>query len=133
MVIKRVGVRPEDRVQPRGVHFPFMKRADGLPSGDGPPNIFVSNVKQILLTTFGERVMRPTFGCGLRGTLFEPIPTNFTEERIRDTISRAIALWEPRVSIEAMNIQIQETMVIVRLALLSPFGSGATEIQLQKV
>jgi DNA gyrase subunit B len=43
--------------KPRGVHFPFMKRSDGLPSADTPPDIFASNIKQILLTTFGERCL----------------------------------------------------------------------------
>jgi DNA gyrase subunit B len=44
-------------LKPRGVHFPFMKRSDGLPSADTPPDIFASNIKQILLTSFGERCL----------------------------------------------------------------------------
>ena len=32
------------------------------------------NFKNLLLTSPGERVMIPNFGCGLRRFLFEPIP-----------------------------------------------------------
>ncbi|MFM2052571.1 MAG: hypothetical protein RL456_608 [Pseudomonadota bacterium] len=50
----------------------------------------------ILDTEPGERVMRPDFGAGLRGVLFEPINTA-TLALVRHRVERALVLWEPRV------------------------------------
>lgn len=59
---------------------------------------------QIILTTEpGERVMLPDFGAGLKRFLFEPntVPTHRLMEQ---KISQALALWEPRVGVEAIDI-----------------------------
>lgn len=129
MAIKRVGLRPEDRIRPRGVHFPFMKRKDGLPSADIPPNIFSSNIKQILLTTFGERVMRPTFGSRLRAMMFSGLPSEFVESEVRDEVRRAITTWEPRVVITDITVVVVDTQIKVTVALFSPFGPAQTELE----
>jgi len=50
----------------------------------------------ILRTELGERVMRPTFGCGLRSFLAEP-NTVATRARIVRAVTTAITTWEPRV------------------------------------
>lgn len=128
MAIKRTGLRPEDKVRPRGVHFPFMKRSDGLPSADVPPQVFASSVKQILATTPGERVMRPTFGSSLRNSLFENVPSEALVMAVQNEVVRAVNLWEPRVGIANINVQIRDTTIIVVVTLLSPFGPAQTEL-----
>jgi phage baseplate assembly protein W len=48
----------------------------------------VANAKNLLLTEPGERVMLPTFGCGLKKALFEQLTTETLinlEARIRNT------------------------------------------------
>ncbi len=52
----------------------------------------------ILRTRPGERVERPTFGCGLTRLLFEP-NTVATLRLIQEEVSRALAAWEPRVTV----------------------------------
>lgn len=128
MAIKRVGLRPEDRVRPRGVHFPFMKRSDGLPSADIPPEIFISNIKQILLTVPGERVMRPTFGSALRASLFSNLPSTLLIESLKNEVRRAITAWEPRVGITDISVTNKDTLINIRISLFSPFGPAQTEV-----
>lgn len=48
----------------------------------------VANAKNLLLTEPGERVMLPTFGCGLKRALFQPLTKETTvalESRIRSS------------------------------------------------
>jgi phage baseplate assembly protein W len=53
-------------------------------------------IRIILDTEPGERVMRPDFGAGLRGLLFEPINTH-TMALARHRVEQALILWEPRI------------------------------------
>jgi phage baseplate assembly protein W len=105
-----------------------MKRKDGLPSADVPPEIFSSNVKQILMTTPGERVMRPTFGSYLRMSLFAPLPSDALLAGIQAEVIRAVTTWEPRVSIPDVRVQSNETQITIFLTLFSPFGPAQTEL-----
>jgi Bacteriophage baseplate protein W len=53
-------------------------------------------IRIILGTERGERVMRPDFGTGLRGLMFEPINTT-TIALARHRVEQALTLWEPRI------------------------------------
>lgn len=54
-------------------------------------------VRIILMTSKGERVMRPDFGCGLRDFAFGT--TDGTTMRLLESdIIQAITVWEPRVT-----------------------------------
>ncbi len=56
----------------RGWRFPLLPDASGaLAYSDGPQHIEHS-LKHILMTTFGERVMRPDFGCEAPDLVFAP-------------------------------------------------------------
>jgi uncharacterized protein len=51
----------------------------------------------IIHTSKGERVMRPSFGCGINEYLFDVInPT--TLSLLKTNITEAIRTWEPRVT-----------------------------------
>lgn len=54
-------------------------------------------LKNLLSTTFGERLFQPTIGGSLRSLLFEPIDAITTME-IRDRVLQTITVYEPRVS-----------------------------------
>jgi phage baseplate assembly protein W len=70
------------------------------PSGDIATAIYEDDVQQairiILGTEPGERVMRPDFGTGLRGLMFEPINTT-TIALAQHRVQQALVLWEPRI------------------------------------
>jgi len=63
-----------------------------------------SNIKNLLLTKKGERVLQPEFGSGLQELLFEQNVDDF-EEKIEDSINTAIETWLPYVTIEEINIE----------------------------
>jgi phage baseplate assembly protein W len=60
-----------------------------------------SNIKSLLLTQKGERLMQPTFGSDLRRYLFEPISSNL-DSFIEDSITEAINTWMPYVTVESI-------------------------------
>ncbi|MCI3207992.1 MULTISPECIES: GPW/gp25 family protein [Pandoraea] len=57
----------------------------------------------ILSTVPGERIMQPTFGCGIKAYVFEEISESVMTE-MRDAIDRAILFFEPRVTVERIEI-----------------------------
>jgi phage baseplate assembly protein W len=87
-----------------GISFPPRVGADGRVSWSrGEPSVRDA-IQLILLTNLGERVMLPDFGGGLRQFLFEPNTTT-TRQLIRDRITRALGRWEPRISLEAVDVE----------------------------
>jgi uncharacterized protein len=57
----------------------------------------------ILLTSPGERLMRPEFGAGLRQFIHQP--NNQTTRRlIADQALKAIARWEPRINVLDLRV-----------------------------
>ncbi|HVG34275.1 MAG TPA: GPW/gp25 family protein [Pyrinomonadaceae bacterium] len=88
----------------QGLGFPPRVGANGsLAWSEGEDNVRES-IRIILLTEPGERLLREEFGCGLRAFLFEP-NTVTTRTLIRDRIKKAIARWEPRVTVEEVMVE----------------------------
>ena len=59
------------------------------------------SVRIILGTAPGERVMRPSFGAGIKQQIFESIDET-TVTILQDAIRRAILFFEPRVEVVAI-------------------------------
>ncbi len=63
---------------------------------------------QILFATNpGERVMQPTYGCGLKRLVFESINANLITE-IKDVVEKAILFFEVRIALNAIEIETSE-------------------------
>jgi len=58
----------------------------------------------ILETEPGERLMRPTFGCGLRRYLMKP-NTTATRALIQLDVARALTTWEPRIELQSVLVE----------------------------
>ncbi|HSN77463.1 MAG TPA: GPW/gp25 family protein [Anaerolineae bacterium] len=82
---------------------PRVDAAGRLAWSTGEDNVRQS-IRILLLTEPGERLMREEFGCGLRRFLFEP-NTPATRQLIQERITRAIARWEPRAAVEAVQVE----------------------------
>lgn len=67
-------------------------------------------------TAPGERVNRYDYGCPLRRYAFEPLTTQLLV-RMRNEISRAVTLYEPRIALEDVSFkeQLQKDVLLVRL------------------
>lgn len=57
----------------------------------------------LLSTRPGERVMQPTYGCGLHALVFESLNER-TVSDIRETVERAILFFEPRIRLNRIVI-----------------------------
>ena len=60
------------------------------------------NLKMLLLTNPGERIMRPRFGVGLRGYLFQP-NTALTHSNIRKRIYKQVENYLPYIGIDSVE------------------------------
>lgn len=61
----------------------------------------------LLSTAPGERVMRPTYGCGLQRLVFETVDESLVTE-IKDLIRRAVLFFEPRVVLEDTSVDYED-------------------------
>jgi len=86
------------------IAFPPRVGADGrVVWSEGETNIRES-IKIILLTELNERLRLPDFGGGLNQFLFEP-NTATTRQLIKDRITKALAQWEPRITVEEVAVE----------------------------
>jgi hypothetical protein len=94
---------PVGEILGRGMAFPPRVGPDGrIAWSEGETNIREA-IRIVLMTAPGERIRRSSFGAGLEQFLYEPNTTT-TRRSIEDRITRAIAAWEPRVSLESVDV-----------------------------
>jgi uncharacterized protein len=75
------------------------------------------SLRILLSTSPGERVMHPTYGCGLQRMVFENIDESRLTE-IRSLVERAVLFFEPRVVLHEVMIDTEELFAgILRLRL----------------
>jgi phage baseplate assembly protein W len=58
------------------------------------------NLKNLILTRKGERIMNPTFGCDIWKVLFEQMDGGVIENKIESTILDAVSNWLPYLNID---------------------------------
>jgi uncharacterized protein len=86
----------------------------------------------LLLTSPGERLMRPSFGAGLRDFLNQP-NTETTHQLITDAITRAITTWETRVTLVDVTVETDPTdarSVLIDVSYSDRASTGAPPSQL---
>ncbi len=66
------------------------------------------SLRILFATNPGERVLRPTYGCGLQAYVFEPISESLLSE-IRDVVDRAILFFEPRITLNDVTVVARDT------------------------
>ncbi|MGA7933759.1 MAG: GPW/gp25 family protein [Kovacikia sp.] len=86
----------------KGIGVPIAPMIDGkLPWVEGPEKVRQS-IAIILDTEPGERIMLPSFGCGLRRFLMQP-NTTATHAQMQREIERSLRSWEPRISVDSVK------------------------------
>lgn len=70
---------------------------------------YEADVKQaiwiILSTDWGERVMRPDFGAGLRSFVFGEVSATALQ-RIQSRVQESLVKWEPRITVESVEVKV---------------------------
>ena len=92
-----------------GLKLPFTRDRAGL-FGQTETTLEQAgnNIKNLLLTSKGERVMQPEFGSDLRDLLFEQYTEDLTD-RIKDAIEEAMSTWLPYIVISNVDVTENET------------------------
>ena len=81
---------------------------DGYSMNKTYKDMIKQNVKMLLLTAPGERIMEPNFGIGVRNFLFEN-NTKSLQGEIESEIMRQLQLYMPFVEVVEINFHDYET------------------------
>jgi phage baseplate assembly protein W len=81
------------------------------------PDKVAQSIRIILDTEPGERVMRPSFGCGLRRYLMKPNSAG-TRALIKHDVDRALATFEQRIDVKEIRVDPGDdpALVLIRIA-----------------
>ena len=104
----RINSRPSIDLTPNvsiGVKIPLVRK-DGVlfDMSRSTREQALSNLKNLILTRRGERVMYQLFGTTLQDTLFEQ-NTEVTRNSVITSISEAIQFWLPYITIETASVE----------------------------
>lgn len=119
----------------RSMSFPPRVGGDGrIVWSEGDSNIREA-IQIILQTAENERINLPGFGAGLQRYLFEP-NTVATRFQIQDRITRALQLWEPRISVTGVDVvqdpsDTQAAIATITYKLVSTQITGSVSLSVQ--
>ena len=82
----------------RGWAFPIRTDATGSIALVSHERELVESIRLILGTAYGERPMRPEFGCGIHEYVFAPADAT-TAGRIAYEVRASLERWEPRIDV----------------------------------
>ena len=102
----------------RGWGFPptFLKTKKGVEMLSDAEDVR-SSLEILLSTSVGERFLRPTFGCELSKLLFEPLDTTL-KTYIKDLVSDAILLHEPRVQLNEVTLATNDAAGTINISVM---------------
>lgn len=86
-----------------GIAFPFQRGETEFPRERVDDDVIEDNIRRILMTRRGERVMRPNAGSDTMGFVFESVG-DVLRARITTEVKRAIADGEPRAQVERVQV-----------------------------
>ena len=66
------------------------------------------NLRNLILTRKGERLMQPEFGCDVWKILFEPLGDGLIETNIENSIVEAVSIWLPYLNIDTIVFDYDE-------------------------
>lgn len=104
--------------------FPFRFDASGgVAATADPVEAAASRLRSLILTTAGERVMRPGLGVSSRAMLFDS-DTDFASETLREHLRSQVSSTEPTVELVDVTVdQDNDSAVTISIAFrLRPFN-----------
>jgi len=91
-----------------GVGLPMNAGAGGFKLNYLTSDQIHTNLKNLILTMKGERIMHPSFGSGLYGLLYEPAIEHNISPLALQAIREAAQEWMPYVTIQDVNVQFND-------------------------
>jgi len=91
-----------------GIVLPIGKATDGVFFKQSYTTLeqAKSNIKNLILTTRGERLMHPTLGSGLWNLIFEPMQGDDFAEQVKTTIRENVNIWLPYISLDRLVVTV---------------------------
>ena len=89
-----------------GISLPLQIGGTGFTQTYNTTEQLKSNIRNLLLTQKGERILQPEFGSGLHEILFD-FNNDDIEGKIEDAITEAFEQWLPYVTI--VDIVVEQT------------------------
>lgn len=86
-----------------GAPYPLCPDPKGYFHSETDIETLKADMLILLLTNLGERVMLPEYGTDLRSLIFDPNDVTLAE-KARDMIIESIRRWEPRISVDAVEV-----------------------------
>jgi phage baseplate assembly protein W len=86
-----------------GLQFPFLRNQKGYFSKMADTEVVKSNLRQLIMTEPGERLMLPNFGCPLKSLLFMPLDNEVITE-MRERIFYSIDTYLPTVKVLSLRV-----------------------------
>ncbi|HEU4390614.1 MAG TPA: GPW/gp25 family protein [Blastocatellia bacterium] len=108
-----------------GIGFPFVINELGQVAAMTADDNIRAKILQVLLTSPGERVMRPEFGTGLRDLVFDP-NNDVLAATTEFTAARALQQWlNDEVVVQSVDVTndegaLQVEVVYIRRDLVQP-------------
>jgi phage baseplate assembly protein W len=87
----------------RGMTYPLQLGVTGIRESAGVQKVEES-IRIILGTQYGERVMRPEFGCNLKSLAFAPNNAS-TANLARYYVEEGLRRWEPRIEVVDVAVE----------------------------
>ncbi len=104
-----------------GINAPFVGGNENILSRQYDEKLIRNDLLQLLLTSPGERVMRPDFGSPIRRFLFEQITQNAIGQ-LQAGIRLAISTYEQRVVVSDVQIISQPERNLIQIRVFGSFN-----------
>ena len=87
----------------RGLSFPMKVTPGGTLALVSDDEELRQAIRLVLGTAYGERPMRPEFGCGIHNLVFAPANAT-TAGQAAYEVRRSLERWEPRVDVDDVDV-----------------------------
>jgi len=87
-----------------GWSFPVRVDATGSVALSRHDHEIRESIRLILGTAYGERPMRPEFGCAIHDLVFAPADAS-TAGRVAYEVRASLSRWEPRIELDAVDVR----------------------------
>ncbi len=100
---------------PTSFGFPFSVSDSGRITATGGDEAIRAKIIQVLFTAPGERVNKPTFGCGLFKLVFGP--NDFVMAAAMEfTVGQQLTQWlEDDLSVDSVSVESQEETAVIQI------------------
>jgi phage baseplate assembly protein W len=88
----------------KGFTFPLQVNGRGGIKESSQEQKIKDSIRAILSTQYGERLMRPNFGCNLKSLIFA-VNDKATANLARHYVQEGLTTWEPRIILEEVSVK----------------------------